>query len=156
VQKQLMRTETTLWFNALVLASMWAIAAIAYWVFGTVLGPWVFVIIFVFACGGPACLLCIIPKTYLRHWYIEFDDEGFTNIVLGRKQVYPWKDIIKVSGEQSPNFEGDYGDVLVIETKAKTLRFFLPDYGLHEKGETTQYTDAVKNAWKASTHSTQA
>jgi hypothetical protein len=95
----------------------------------------------------------VIPQTYLRHWYIEFDDDGFTNSVLRRKQVYAWKDVTKVSGEQSPNFEGDYADTLVVETKAKTLRFFLPDYGLHDKRETTEYIEAVKTAWKASAHS---
>jgi hypothetical protein len=148
-----MRTETTLWFNAVLLAAMWAVAAIAYFIFGAILGPWVYVIIFLSVCGGPVCLLCVIPQTYLRHWYIEFDDDGFTNSVLRRKQVYAWKDVTKVSGEQSPNFEGDYADTLVVETKAKTLRFFLPDYGLHDKRETTEYIEAVKTAWKASAHS---
>jgi hypothetical protein len=133
-----------MWFNALTCTIPWAIGLVIYW-FGTpFLGIWALAIAVILIIFVPALIMCVLPRKYLVHWYIEFTEEGFTNSTLGRKRFYPWKDIVQVTTEQSPEFTGSYDDTLVIETDDKLYRFFLPDFGFDQKRKTVKFTDDVK------------
>ncbi len=149
MKKRLTRTEGGFWLSAFICGPLWLISFILYLVLGAVLGVWIFAIIFFLVCAIPACLLCVIPNTYLKHWYIEFSTEGFHTNTLGRKRFFPWTIIANVDTEKSSGFTGHYDDILIITVDSKEYKYFLPHFGLHAKKETTTYTDAIKTSWKS-------
>ena len=142
------RYETPTWFNAITCVIPFALGLFIYWFCTPFLGVWALVITAILIIFVPTLIMCVLPRKYLVHWYIEFTEEGFTNSVLGRKSFYPWKEIVQVTSERSPEFTGRYDDNLVIETKDKIHKFFLPDYGFHQKRKTTQFIEDVKQLFE--------
>ncbi len=138
------RYETPLWFNAVVCTIPFVIGVAIYWLLATSLGIWAAAIAIVLIIFVPSCILCVLPRKYLIHWYMEFTEEGFTNCVLGRRRFYPWEEVVQVTSERHPNFTRPYDNILVIETKDTTYKYFLQDYGIEKKSKIIQFIEDVK------------
>ncbi|TXT54980.1 MAG: hypothetical protein BAJALOKI2v1_720005 [Promethearchaeota archaeon] len=99
--------------------------------------------------------LCFISTLYLpgkvltETCYIEYTSEGFKRSALGFANFYPWREINKITSEKSPGFVGAYDDVLVFELKEKKIKkFFLHNFGFHDKKSTNEFIDNIKKAWE--------
>lgn len=146
------RSEANAWFNGLTCAPFLIIIVLtSFWInTDPSLEPFAIVIFPMIIVFGIIDLW--IPSKVLHHWYLEIDEQGVLYDIFGWKRFFPWEEVVELEAVTDPHFTGGYNDTLILRTKDSTLSFFLHDFGLDTKRETTEFIDEVMQYWNENKH----
>lgn len=147
--RRLQRTEGNAIFNFLTCAPLILIIVLAQLALQPIIGDIVGI-----AVVFPLIIFFMIfslwiPSKAFKHWYLEIDEDGFLYKAFFMEDRYSWDDVIDIETRKSEGFTGSYDDEILITTKDKIMSFVLIDFGLRQKGETTEFIQDVLETWKA-------